>query len=609
MHDSTFCGEVATMKSIARFGIIVVAIVAFCASGIGAESAIPQADAASPVDLPVVIPSGHKFIMQLETPLHSRTTRKGDPVEFKTAGDVILDSQVLIPNGSLVRGIISRAKRAGRMLGRAIIELRFTDIKLADGTTLPIKASITRVGFDPVNPQAGEDLKLKGETGAAGDAKTIAAGGAQGAIVGILTGSAKGAMYGAATGAAIAVVGIMLKRGPDLDLPRSTMFEAQFDKPLGIPATAVQAQKAPLAAPETEIQAAANPSEERPAQNPAEVKDSPGEDPGAEVAVADPPPVFPATLPADPPANPPAPSGARAETSAPATGGMKISVNVRMVQVDAVVRDRAGRMIDNLKVGDFRIFEDKVLQEIQSFSQDELPLAVALVIDRSGSVSPYIAELRRIANRALDQLKPQDEVCLFSFAENVDRLEELTTDRRRIADSIDRIRAGGATNIVDALHDSIAYLASIAPGRRHAVILVSDNQHNVSPQASESETIKMAMETETVVYSLKTSGESINLAMQLPSVLFGRDVVEKITRETGGEIIAVKRAASIDAALGTVISRLRLRYSMGYYPTGTAQGGVFHEITIRLAEGHGKPGSDYFIHAKRGYYATAGSLK
>ena len=74
-----------------------------------------------------------------------------------------------------------------------------------------------------------------------------------------------------------------------------------------------------------------------------------------------------------------------------------IRVRVRMVQVDAVVRDRAGRMIDNLTADDFRVYEDGVLQEMQSFSRDELPLAVALVIDRSGSVGPYISELRRIA--------------------------------------------------------------------------------------------------------------------------------------------------------------------------------------------------------------------
>jgi VWFA-related protein len=278
-----------------------------------------------------------------------------------------------------------------------------------------------------------------------------------------------------------------------------------------------------------------------------------------------------------------------------------------MVQVDAVVRDRAGHMIDNLTADDFRVYEDGVLQEVQNFSRDELPLAVAIVIDRSGSVSPYISELRRIATRALDQLKHRDEVCLFSFADTVDRLEDLTTNRQRIVDAIDRIRTGGGTDITDALHDAVTYLARIAPDHRHAVILISDNQQTVNPQASETETIQTATETETVVYSLKTSGDSLQLASQLPSLILRGNPVSKITQETGGEIISVNGVSSLDSALGSVISRLRMRYSLGYYPSGTAQGGAFHAIKVRLTDSHGKAGSDYFIHAKRGYYATGSS--
>ncbi len=115
------------------------------------------------------------------------------------------------------------------------------------------------------------------------------------------------------------------------------------------------------------------------------------------------------------------------------------------------------------------------------------------------------------------------------------------------------------------------------------------------------------METETVVYSLKTSGDSLQLASQLPSLILRGNPVSKITQETGGEIISVNGVSSLDSALGSVISRLRMRYSLGYYPSGTAQGGAFHAITVRLTDSHGKAGSDYFIHAKRGYYATGSS--
>ncbi len=616
------------MKRLAPAGPIVFAFVAFWAVHSPAMPAGPQEEA--PASGTATVSSGQKFIMRLETPLHTRTTREGERIEFTTAAEVVVDNQVLIPNKCRIRGTVTKSKRAGLLFGRAEMRLRFDEIGLPDGTVLPFKASITRMGFDPVDPKAGEDPELKGEAGAGGDAKSVASGSAQGAIIGVLTGGTKGAMYGAAAGAAVAAAGMLFRRGPDLDLPRSTMFEARFDQPLEIPAASVKAQNTSRAAQT----GAARPEESETPSRPV-LKDPRREQPPEDTAASIPPETSPeepempsrpvlrdprrerppeetaASIPPAPPTVASAPAGSSASTPAdpvPAGGssggGLILSVKVSMVQVDAVVRDKAGRMIGKLAAEDFRVYEDGVLQEVQSFSRDELPLAVALVIDRSGSVAPYISELRRVATRALDQLKPQDEVCLFSFADNVDRLEDLTTDRDAIADAIDRIRAGGGTDITDALHDAVNYLAGNAPGKRHAVILVSDNQQTVSPSASEAEVIKTAMETETVVYSLKTSGDALQLGAQLPSLIFGGDTVNKITRETGGEIINVGRVSSVSSALGSVISRLRMRYSLGYYPTGTGQGGMFHSITVRLTDSHGKAGSDYFINAKRGYYAT-----
>ena len=100
----------------------------------------------------------------------------------------------------------------------------------------------------------------------------------------------------------------------------------------------------------------------------------------------------------------------------PEKGGFTLKVDVNLVLVEATVRDNKGRIINDLEPEDFRVLEDGVEQQITYFSRDELPLAVALVVDGSGSISPVLPQLHHAAHDTLSQLKPDDQVALYAFA-------------------------------------------------------------------------------------------------------------------------------------------------------------------------------------------------
>ncbi|HVN77643.1 MAG TPA: VWA domain-containing protein [Terriglobia bacterium] len=551
------------------------------------------------------IPDGEKLILELQTSLNTASTREGTRADFKTTEDFLMDAQVVIPRQSRVEATVTEVHHPGRVKGRANLRLRFDQIVLADGTKLPFHASIVRAGFAKLGKKGEGQESIKGEKGSGGSLVSVAAGAAQGAIMGGVFGGGKGAAYGGAAGAAVGMAEILLKRGPELDLPRNMLFEVQLDDALNVPAKAALksteiAHKAAAAA------AASAGSESATAEAipndgnesvPNFSRDRELENRPVETAKADAPPIVPT------------PSPGTVKSSAPDNStpddpdAYKLRVNVQMVMIDAIVRDRTGRLMDNLKQADFRVYEDGVEQKVTSFSRDQLPLAVALVVDRSGSVAPFINELRHAAYRALSQLKRGDQVALFTFAAEVQRLEELTPDRQRIADRIAEIRAGGGTNITDALFDATYYLSAAGHDRRRAVILVSDNEATVRGRASQSELIRMAMESETVVYSIKTPGESMPITMRLPDLLGGKGSVSKVTHETGGEIIDVQRTGSLDAALADVVSRLKLRYTLGYNSTNFARDGTFRKIEVRLTEPYGRSETDYSVYARKGYYA------
>src|SRR3984893_94226 len=132
-------------------------------------------------------------------------------------------------------------------------------------------------------------------------------------------------------------------------------------------------------------------------------------------------------------------------------GQSVIRVGVNLVLVDATVKTKAGQIMADLKKEDFEVREDGVSQKLEVFSRDEFPINVALVLDLSDSIGPFLGPLRDAANTALAALKPDDEVALFTFSSDAQIRVPFTKDKASIADQISTFRAGGATNINDAI--------------------------------------------------------------------------------------------------------------------------------------------------------------
>lgn len=491
---------------------------------------------------PLVVPAGERILLRLENALHTQTVRQGDQARFTTLQEIYLGEQHALPSKMSVQATITQSKRRS-IFRRASIRLRFDDLVFPDGSAIPFSARIVREGHtDPL-----QAYRLWVNT--AGDAD-------------------------------------------DLEWPAGMTVEVELTENLVVP---VQL-------------AALFPWEPSPAARVPAINKLPVE--GREVAktisseettlagvqsVGDATPAGVALSFAAPPGTP-----------RPALEEFKLRVDVGLVLIEATVLNQAGFHLTTLTGKDFRVFEDGVEQRVKHFSRDKFPLAVALVMDSSESIAPYVDELRRVTNLTLGQLKAADQLALFSFAGWTQRLEGLTSERRRLTDRIDRISVRGSTNVADAVFDVARYLKMASPGHRHAIILISDNGANVLGRASESGAIRMALEAETVVYNIKV-GTDGSARYQMAPTWIGpsEDFFDRVTTVTGGEIIDVESIASLESALATAVSRLKLRYTLGYSPTNKSRDGRFRNVQVRLAGQFDQSGQNYTIRARRGYFAPS----
>jgi hypothetical protein len=114
--------------------------------------------------------------------------------------------------------------------------------------------------------------------------------------------------------------------------------------------------------------------------------------------------------------------------------------------------------------------------------------------------------------------------------------------------------------------------------------------------------IRSALETQTIVYSVRIGRDPLGGTLDEPGFIPGARWVNKIILETGGEIIDMAAAGSAHKAMAAVIMRLKQRYTLGYQSSNTSRDRAFRTIDVRLSDRAQDSKHPYRIFARHGYY-------
>ena len=162
-----------------------------------------------------VIPAGQEIDVRLQTTLSSEHATAEQRVEATTAVDITQNGQVLVPAGSVVRGVVSAVKPAGRVDRTGSLTLSFDQITVR-GRQVPLRAMATQVF---------ESGGIREEVGTAG------AGAGVGGVIGGILGGVRGAVLGAVIGAGGAIAAT---DGKDITLPAGSIIRIRLDSPITV---------------------------------------------------------------------------------------------------------------------------------------------------------------------------------------------------------------------------------------------------------------------------------------------------------------------------------------------------------------------------------------
>jgi VWFA-related protein len=305
--------------------------------------------------------------------------------------------------------------------------------------------------------------------------------------------------------------------------------------------------------------------------------------------------------------------------SVPAAGAQQIppagtlKVTTEVVSVLAIVKDKHGRLIPNLNKDDFEIREDNVPQKITYFSREtNTPLTMAMLIDTSPSqihLLPLEQEEAKQFLRAI--MRPKDLVALLHFDVDVGMLQDLTNDISYLDQAIDRtqINGGGVgpmpgtfpgqnvggTHLYDAIYLAANRVLRDQIGRK-VMILITDGQDEGSTETLNSAQMA-AQKADVMIYSLAAIDRSFYSGQMMD--FNGDSVLEKLSRQTGGEMIRAGRRKELAVAFEEIAKELRTQYLLGYTPTNSAHDGSYRRIRVTVRDKHLK------VQARQGYYAPS----
>jgi TolA-binding protein len=159
------------------------------------------------------IPVGQEIDVRLDRQLSSDTAQVEDRFEATTVADLSTDDNaVLIPAGSVMRGVVSSVNRASRTDRKGTLTVAFDQVTV-NGRTYPMRGTVT---------QALESEGIRGEAG------RIGAGAGVGAIIGGILGGVKGALLGVLIGGGGTIAAT---EGKDVTLPPGTILRVRLDEP------------------------------------------------------------------------------------------------------------------------------------------------------------------------------------------------------------------------------------------------------------------------------------------------------------------------------------------------------------------------------------------
>lgn len=253
--------------------------------------------------------------------------------------------------------------------------------------------------------------------------------------------------------------------------------------------------------------------------------------------------------------------------------------SIELTVVTVTVRDNDGRLVPDLPVDAFTIFEDGEPQAITQYAHERVPVGLGLLLDISDSMfGQRIKDARAAVERfLLELLSPDDSLFVMTFNHQPHVLISWTppAEAGAVRSALDTLRPFGGTAVYDAVMHALTIMDH-RPRDRAAIVIISDGADTASDTTLRD--LKSALlRADAFVYAVALDSPD----RQAINARVNAEALGEITSQTGGSTEVVRTSTDLPAATARIAEELNTQYVLGYSSPHPGDG-RYHSIRVKV---------------------------
>jgi Ca-activated chloride channel family protein len=272
--------------------------------------------------------------------------------------------------------------------------------------------------------------------------------------------------------------------------------------------------------------------------------------------------------------------------SAGSDRGANIRVDTTLVPIPVAVTDPQSRYVTGLDKENFRIYEDKIEQEIAHLTSEDTPLSMGVVFDTSGSMGKKLAWSRQAVWQFMKIANPEDEFFLIEFNDSPTLAVTFTQNAEEIQNQLLFTQPKGRTALLDAVYLAMNQMKN-ARNPRKAILIISDGGDN-SSRYTEGEVKNAVRESDVQVYAIGIY-EPLGGRGRTLEESGGPELLSTLAEQTGGRAFTIENLAELPDVAAKIGIELRNQYVLYYTPKNRTRDGKYRRVQVKLVKSAGLP--------------------